>query len=387
MSQNKIKVLHVIKTLSLGGAETNLYNLVQATDTDHFEVHVAYSFGGEIESRFKAGGIKLFKYADGQHKIKSLASVVIILRLAWYILRNNIQIVHTHIFNAHVWGSLSAKLTGRKIVEHVHDFRYMDAKTFSDRRGMGTQFRFARYFKNLSDIVIVLTQETRDFIVKNRYHPAHRIKEIKNGIPLNTFGSSRTYDTKSLRKKFNIPKESFVMLTSARMSAEKNLDIFFQIAPEISKRIPHALFVISGSGPLLEESLEQCMEMGLEKNLRFSGFYPNVDELLAVSDLFILPSFLELHSISILEAMSMKVPVLVSKDVGCHNEFIETWRNGVLLDPHNADEWTEAILRLHNDKDLRLKIGQNGFETCSDQFNIKKISKKIGDVYAELAHS
>lgn len=385
--QKKIRVLHVIKTLSLGGAETNLLNLVEATNTSRFEIHVAYSFGGEIESRFVAHKVKLYKYAEGQHKIKSIASVMIVMRLAWYILKNDIQIVHTHIFNAHVWGSLSAKLTGRKIVEHVHDFRYMERSKFVGRRGVGSQFRFARYFKDLADIVIVLTKETRDFIVSNSHRHATRVKEIKNGIQINSNGNGAKYNLQFLKDKFKIIPGSLVVLTPARISAEKNLDLFFNIVPKISGHLPNVLFMISGNGPLLKVSHERCLKMGLEKHLRFSGFYPAMDELLAVSDLFLLPSLLELHSIAVLEAMSMKVPVLVSKDVGCHNEFIVSWKNGVLLDPYVPDEWVEAILRLSNDQHLRRRIGQNGFETCSEQFNIKNISKKIEGVYAELVNS
>src|SRR5437870_1870925 len=135
----KIRVLHIIKTLNLGGAETNLFNLVNAMDPGKFEAHVAYSFGGEIETRFKRAGVRLFKYAEGSHRVRSLASLAIILRLMRYILANDIDMVHTHIFNAHVWGLIAAKLTGRRVIEHVHDFRYLPESEFQRRRGSNTQ--------------------------------------------------------------------------------------------------------------------------------------------------------------------------------------------------------------------------------------------------------
>src|ERR1700693_1012346 len=106
----KIRVLHVIKTLSLGGAETNLLNLVQAIDRERFEIHVAYSYGGQIEKRFKDAGVRLFKYASKNHKIKSLASFAIVRRLAMYMSEKDIAIVHTHNFNAQFWGLMAAKL-------------------------------------------------------------------------------------------------------------------------------------------------------------------------------------------------------------------------------------------------------------------------------------
>lgn len=118
-----IKVLHIIKTLSLGGAEVNLLNLARTVDQNRFELHVAYSYGGELEEKFKAAGLKIFKYASKDYKVKSPVTAAIVARLCRYIIKNKIQIIQTHTFSAHIWGSLAAKLTGCKIIEHVHDFR------------------------------------------------------------------------------------------------------------------------------------------------------------------------------------------------------------------------------------------------------------------------
>src|SRR5664279_5582140 len=112
----KTKVLHIIKSLNLGGAETNLFNLVQSLDENKFELHVAYSQGGEIEGRFLKSGVKLLKFASDEHKIKSLASLPIIMRLAAYIKRNKIDIVHTHVFNGQIWGGIAAKIAGAKVI-------------------------------------------------------------------------------------------------------------------------------------------------------------------------------------------------------------------------------------------------------------------------------
>lgn len=71
----ELKVLHIIKTLGLGGAEVNLLNLLKAIDPNGFELHVAYSFGGELEPRFKEAGIPLCKYAQEDLRGKSPATI------------------------------------------------------------------------------------------------------------------------------------------------------------------------------------------------------------------------------------------------------------------------------------------------------------------------
>src|ERR1700733_13439104 len=156
---NKIKILHIIKTLNLGGAEVNLLNLVQATDSNRFELHAAYSSGGELEDKFKKAGVRLFKFADRDHKVKSLATFGIIMRLVNYLRSNQIDIVHTHTFSAQLWGAVAAKLAGCKIVEHVHDFRYLDPLDFARRRGFNNQYKFVHKFRNISDRVVVLTHQ------------------------------------------------------------------------------------------------------------------------------------------------------------------------------------------------------------------------------------
>ena len=367
----------MIKTLSLGGAEVNLLNLLRVIDQDHFELHVAYSFGGELEPKFKQAGVKLFKYAHQDHKVKSLASLGIVARLVKYILKEKIQIVHTHTFSAHLWGSAAAKLTGCKIVEHVHDFRYLEPDDFANRRGFNNQYKFVKKFKNVSDKVVVLTRQNRDFLIKEGIYPAVRICEYQNGIPLDV----------SPIKEFKEDKnkgQELIILTPIRMAPEKNVDLILRIAPEVIRIVPNAVFLIAGDGPLYQQTLEDIKRMGLEGNIRLIGYHADISALLDSADIFLLPSFLELHSIAILEAMSKKVPIIISQDVGCNSEFIDDGKNGVLLDPFKDEGWADALIKLLKDYKLRQEIGYQGYQTCLQKFNIIHTAKKFESLYREL---
>ncbi|MBI4432527.1 MAG: glycosyltransferase family 4 protein [Candidatus Omnitrophica bacterium] len=365
----KIRVLHVIKTLSLGGAETNLLNLVAAMPGTH--THVAYSFGGEIESRFQKGGVRLYKYAQASHKIKSPATACIVYRLARYILKHDIQIVHTHVFNAHVWGALAAKLTGRKVVEHVHDFRYIDRQGRENGSLKISQYDYAIRMKNWSDGVILLTSQNRDFVLQNRLCPPERVWLIRNGIPL----QPAPVETRPEEKVFLIP---------ARISSEKNIHLLFQIAPHLQKECPQVRFLIAGEGPLLETYRQRVLKEGLESILQFIGFHPDIRSLLANAQAMILPSFLELHPVSILEALSLKKPVLVSKGVGCNSEVFTDGVDALLLDPHVPEEWTRAIVRLVHSPEWGRMIGGNGYELCRREFDIRNTAGQIQKVYQAL---
>ena len=378
----KTRVLHVIKTLSLGGAETNLLNLAGAFDADKVESHVAYSYGGEIEQRFRDTGMRLFKYADQGHRVQSLHTIPIIVRLAAYIRKHRIDIVQTHNFNAHIWGLVAAKLGGAKLIEHVHDFRYTPTEELARRHGLNNQYKFIKYFRNQSDRVIVLTRDNARYVVQHGIAAADRVLEMQNGIPL---GDEPPAEQRDLRRQFNIPAEAVVILTSARMDPTKNIDLILGIAGRVVQLAPSAVFLVAGNGAHLEEYKARCHKAGLEKAMRFIGFHQDMYPLLAASDIFLLPSFLELHSIAILEALKMKLPVVVSQGVGCNDEFIQSGTNGFLCDPFQEQPWIDALVQLANSAALRESVGSKGYETCRKLFDIRNTAARLTEVYAGLA--
>ena len=114
------------------------------------------------------------------------------------------------------------------------------------------------------------------------------------------------------------------------------------------------------------------------------GFYPDVLGLLGLSDLFIQPTLLELHSITMLEAMSLGVPALVSKGVGCNDDFLSHGKNGYLLDPKDPESWAAALRSLLADPGEARRIGQAGRELVESRCDIRKTAEKFETLYAGI---
>ncbi len=381
MKNNKLRVLHVIKTLSLGGAEVNLFNLSQAIDTNKFEIHIGYSYGGEFEIKFKQLGVRLFKYANTAYKVKSLASLIIIFRILRYIFKNKIQIVHTHNFNAHVWGGIAARLSGVKVIEHVHDYRYEEPLYLEKRGVRPDQFRLAKYFAKLSDSIVVLTKNNKNLLLRNRIASDRKIKMLLNGINPKF---NQSVDGYELRKKHCIPADRRIIFAAARISQEKNIGAVIDIAEISVQRCDKVIFVIAGDGPLKNELEENVKKRNLDNIVRFIGFCPNVKEFLKISNIFIQPTLLELHSITMIEAMSMGVPVLVSQGVGCNDYFITHGENGFLLDPYKPEVWAQTINLLLDNQSLSNTIGNAGSKLIENECDIKKTVKNIENLYYDL---
>jgi len=390
--KNKIKILHLIDFLRLGGGEKNLFNLIQAIDQSKYENHVGYSQGGEFEKIFLDKRITLYKYSEKHQKLKNPANFLILIKIIRYIIVNKINLVHSHTFNAHVLGTIASKLTGISVIEHVHDLRYVEPSECKRRKNSDKHSLYTNYFAFVircflrADALVVLTQGNVDYIKKYKLNLPHRIRRISNGIFLDGHFPLYGKTTDGIKKKFNIPKRSSVILGFGRLSAEKNFDLIIRIAPDILKQCPNAFFIIAGDGPMTDQLKNLCKQNNLSSKMLFPGYCSNIDELLSITDIFLFPSLLELHSLAILETMSMKVPLIVSKGVGNHDEFVKNWGNGILLDPFSDEGWARAVIKLLENKNLRDKIGQNGYKTCFEQFNIKDIAKRFESLYDELIH-
>ena len=376
----KIRVLHVIKTLNMGGAESNLYNLVIALNPADVECHVAYSSGGPYEAMLREKSIRLFKYESKERKVKNPVSVLIILKLILYILRHRIRVVHTHNYNAHVWGSIAAYICGVKVVEHVHDSRY-ESRAFLHERGLQetSQFNQAKYFSRLSNWIVVLTRSNRDYLIDNGIVPPGRVSVLLNGIPLRSNGSQGN----NLREELGIPDGRKIIFTAMRLSPEKNAEMVIDIANLLRER-NDVIFVVAGDGPQKTVLEQKAKDKNLNNKVVFVGFRPDIKELLSLSDIFILPTLRELHSVSMIEAMSMRVPVLVSEGVGCNDYFIESGVNGFLLNPRVAEEWASAIKLLLEDAQLCKRIGAAGRKVVEKECDILKIAGNFTNIYAGL---
>lgn len=379
----RIKVLHLINTLALGGAEANLLNLVEATDAKQVEVTVAYSFGGTLETRFRECGIPLWKYANRQYKVKHPYSIVIIYRLWRYIRSHGIGIVHTHNYNGHVWGAIAAKIAGVRVIEHVHDPRYDDPNNLR-RRGVAhpEQFAQARYFAKLSDRIVVLNQEQRQRLMSRFGVSDQKIRVQPNGIPIPT---QATHHSRGLKAELSIAPDERIVLFVGRLSIEKNPELVITIARCVQGRLPGIVFLMAGEGPERINLERQIYQAGLEGYVRLLGFRPDTHALMGIADLLIQPSLRELHSLVMIEAMSLGLVVLASRGVGNNEECIVDGINGFLLDPNDATAWAEQIVCLLTNEPIRQTVGEEGKRRVIRDYDIHHTARAFERLYEELA--
>jgi glycosyltransferase involved in cell wall biosynthesis len=141
--------------------------------------------------------------------------------------------------------------------------------------------------------------------------------------------------------------------------------------------------LIVGEGPLRDELMRRISELGMEREILLPGFRDDIPQMLALLDIFVLPSLREGFPMTILEAMAAGLPIIVT-DVGGTSEAIKNGRNGIVIPPGNADLLAKALIELLKDKDLARRMGKNAQTDVTQDFSVTNMVRKTETLY--LSH-
>ncbi|HWC00683.1 MAG TPA: glycosyltransferase [Bryobacteraceae bacterium] len=301
-------------------------------------------------------------------------------RVAWklrsLIRTGNVQIVHTFFETSDLWGGLIAKLSGCPIL-------------ISSRRDMGilrgAKHRWAyRWAAPLFDEVQTVSEQVRQFCIEQDHLDSRKVKTLYNGVA----ASRRPDPDRLLRLRENIGMDGAgpVITTLGHVRQIKGCDIFIRAAVQVCRLYPKALFLIAGENHEPEHYAElgkMIRDLQLEQNVRLLGGVRDVSELLAVSQIFCLPSRSEGLSNALLEAMAAGLPSVATR-VGGNSELIEHGRNGYLVAPENPDELANAIIDLIRSPENAARLGAESRLLVQQRFTEESMMDELVRSYERL---
>jgi len=183
-------------------------------------------------------------------------------------------------------------------------------------------------------------------------------------------------EVKKLKKRF---KGKFVIgHIGALNDHHKNQSLIIKAAKEL-KDHEEMVFILLGSGK--DEKMLKEMASGLD-NVIFEGYKTNIADYYAIFDIFVYPSREEGLGSAILEAFGFKLPVIAS-DVDGIPDIVKDQKTGILIGPDDHMLLKESILSLYNDKNLKERLSQNGYE-FRKEFSSQIITKKYFDLYNNI---
>ncbi len=174
------------------------------------------------------------------------------------------------------------------------------------------------------------------------------------------------------------------LLCVARISFEKGLSFLVEAVALLKSRGADVRLVLAGDGPDRAALETLARDLGLIDHVTFLGFQTEaqVREVLAASDVFVLPSYVEGVPVSAMEAMAVGVPVIAT-NVGGTSELIEDGHSGLLIRPSDAESICNAVLKLMADPKLVGKISRNGRAKVETEFDAAKEFAKLNRFFQE----
>ena len=229
-----------------------------------------------------------------------------------------------------------------------------------------------------SDKVIVVSNFLKKLAMKIGVQE-ERIKVIYNSIDfLDIKGDSRV----DLKKELNITDK--VILTNARLTPWKGIDMLIKIMPQLIKKYKNIRFVIVSEGPERKNLEKLAVDLDVEEHVFFAGRVSRelVVEYLKISDVFVLNTNYEGMSHVLLEAMKVGTPIITTK-AGGNPETIKDKETGLLIDYRDKEQWINAINQILDNPDLSEKLVNNAKEDLK-RFNWDNLVQETIKVFEEI---
>lgn len=361
------RVLHVIDSLHLGGAQEVVLNLATCGGP-RFRHEVATMHGhGIYWDRLRNAGIKVHSLSPHKYFPAYLATLPLLL------LATRPDILHCHLIPSNILAKPLGALLGVPIIlnhDHTNDPHRIDNKLLLalDK----STNRFARH-------IIAVAASCREFLIRHESIPAEKITLVPNAIDLRRFTPGTISRTES-RLKLALPPDVLVIAGVGRLNPQKNFSLFLDIAAALSPRFPTLRFLLAGEGPEEEMLREKAEQLGLADRIVFAGYVADTREVYAAADFLLMPSRFEGLPMTLLEAMAMNLPVVASKLDGIA-EVITDGEDGLLAAPADAPAFTEHLTRLLESPALASQLGTAARAKIEARFSVERMTTAVESIY------
>jgi glycosyltransferase involved in cell wall biosynthesis len=246
---------------------------------------------------------------------------------------NEFDIIHAHDWLAYPAGIAAKEVSGKPLIIHVH-------ATDFDRSGGNVNpyvYSIEKSGMDAASKIITVSNMTREIVI-NKYHiDPEKVETVYNAVePVNIS------DDMVVEKGFDEKVVTFL----GRITLQKGPEYFIEAAYKVLKVMPNVRFVMAGSGDMMERMIRRAASLKITNRFHFTGFLKGRDvfTMLAMSDVYIMPSVSEPFGISPLEAMQSNVPVIISKQSGV----AEILTHAVKTDFWDIDAMADAIYGILN---------------------------------------
>ena len=364
-----IKVLQLLVTMPVGGAEIMVADIASGLAPDRFEVITAClgepgAMGNELSRRGK-------RVISLGLDIKRTSAYTLVWRLRRLLQEIRPDILHTHLYHANLYGRVAALGLGLPgVVATVHNI-YARVK----RHRCLANYLLAR----LSDYVLVFGPQVREDVQRHDRVPEDRLRMLTQGVRL----EERSCGERREEARTELGVTGFCLGNVARLEEQKGHEDLLEAVSRVRRELPDLTLLLVGDGSRGSQLKGLTRELGLEQSVRFLGARRDIFRILPALDVFVMPSRWEGIPLTLLEAMGCGLPA-VSTRVGRAPEIIEDGINGRLTPAADPGALARAILELYYEPEKRRHWGEQARSTVLEKYTLEHFLDQFAAIYLEL---
>lgn len=366
-TRQPIKVMSIIWSLGLGGAEQVVIRLAAGLDRKRFVPLICcLNAEGPFAQRARLAGIEVMALGKrGRYDAAVLWKLIRVMR------SRRIDVVHTHLWGANFWGRIAARCAGvPTVVATEHNV---------DTWKKPYHFVIDRFLARWTTRLVAVSQQVREFYESHGIGLG-RWRVLYNGVDATAAtprGRGPVYQT------LGIVNGEPVVGWIGRLVPAKAPEVFLEAIASASSQFPALKALIIGEGPLRQVAEAQVRQLGLQDRVVLTGMRHDVPDLLAGMDALIFSSEREGLSLAMLEAMAAGVPVIATA-VGGTPELIKDGITGLLVPPGQPQELAHRLVELLRDPVQADGIRQAARARVAEHFSLRRMIEAHEAAYEEM---
>lgn len=290
---------------------------------------------------------------------------------------NEIDYIHCNTPVGGILGRLAGKKCKvKKVIYQVHGFHFYKGAPLLNKL---IYYPIEKWLARKTDAIITINSED--------YMAAQKFKLRKNGkvyyvpgvgIDTSSFFKEQDIDGE-IRQELGIARSDIMLISAGELNQNKNNKV---ILNAMAKAPTNVHYVLCGVGPLEDELKALAKKLAIEKRVHFLGYRNDIKTLYSQADVYVMPSYREGLSRSLMEAMSSGLPCIVSKIRG-NTDLIDEGNGGFLCSPNDTESFAKAITSVANNAELRARMREYNIEKIK-KFDVSVVESEMKRIYEEV---
>jgi len=366
------KILFVVTSLTTGGAERLLVQILQRMNRELFQpVVICLKDPGSLADELAPWKIPVYsRLLKNKYDLRVFPRLLTIIRqekahVLW------VQSTGDKMF----WGRLAGKMAGVPVIlASIH---------FMGNEGQGKSILgpLNKALTPINDRYMAVSENQGRYLIDREGIPWKKMVVIPNGIDLKNFQPQKTPE--QVRKDLGLRKEGFIIGQVANLRSVKGHQLLLQAAKRVSDQKKQVTFLLVGDGPERKALEKSCWDLGLTGRVHFLGDRKDVPDLINIFDVGTLTSYMETFPLAVLEYMALAKPV-VAPDIGGIPELISHGIQGLLFPPGDSEALADHLLQLLSQPQLAKRLGEEGLKRVKASFTMDLMLKRMEDLMISL---